>query len=89
MIVSTDFLASEFITKKEIPPILENAEKKGVKIMPIVVEYCYFEISEISKFQSVNPPNKPLSLLSKSDSELYLINFVKDLKNILLRNIKK
>lgn len=89
LIISTDFLASDFITKKEIPPILENAEKKGVKIMPIVVEHCYFEISEISKFQSVNPPNKPLSSLSKSDSELYLIKFVKDIGNILLKNSSK
>jgi hypothetical protein len=60
LIISTDFLASDFITKKEIPPILENAEKKGVKIMPIVVEHCYFEISEISNF---NLSNKGFSII--------------------------
>lgn len=89
LIISTDFLASDFITKKEIPPILENAEKKGVKIMPIVVEHCYFEISKIAKFQTVNSPKKPLSSLTRSESELYLMKFAKDIGNFLLKKSSK
>jgi hypothetical protein len=34
LIVSADFLASDFITNNELPPLLEAATKDGVVVMP-------------------------------------------------------
>lgn len=73
MLISTDFLASDFITTKEIPDILKKIELEGVRIMPIIVEPCLFEHSVLSEFQSTNGPNSPLSRLSKAEAEEYLV----------------
>lgn len=83
LIVSTDFLASEFITKKEIPPLL-NANKK--KLLPIIAEHCMFDETILSKIQATNPPSEPLSSLSKPDSEIYILKLMKRIKNILTEN---
>ncbi len=84
LIISTDFLASDFINRKEIPPILENAKKNGVNILPIIVEPCLFSETKLSKFQAANSPSEPLSSLKKSDAENHLLNLAKRVKNILL-----
>lgn len=85
LVISTDFLASEFITRKEVPIILENAKKKGVKIMPIIVEPCLFTDSVLSKYQAANPPSESLGSLQKAKAENYLLHLTKDIKNILLK----
>ncbi|MCD1116291.1 leucine-rich repeat domain-containing protein [Chryseobacterium turcicum] len=85
-VISTDFLASEFITKKEVPIILENAKKKGVKIMPIIVEPCLFTDSILSKYQAANPPSESLGSLQKAKAESYLLHLTKDIKKILLKS---
>ncbi len=73
MLISADFLASDFINEKEIPDILKKVELEGVRILPIIVEPCLFELSVLSEFQSVNSPTKPLSKLPKSEAEEYLV----------------
>lgn len=85
LVVSTDFLASEFITKWEIPPLLINAKKNGVKILPIVVEPCMFNYSVLSQYQAANDPNKSLSTLTVPEAENHLLTLTRDIKKILLK----
>src|SRR5690606_11058567 len=42
MIVSTNFLASEFIMRKEVPSLLENVDEKGTLILSLIVGRCLF-----------------------------------------------
>ena len=68
LIISADFLASEFIVDNELPPILEKAELDGTRIVPIVLKPCRFSRDKnLSRFQALNTPEEPL--LSKSDIE--------------------
>ena len=49
LVVSADFLASDFIVTNELPPLLEAAKKRGARIIPIIVKPCLFlEIDELS-----------------------------------------
>ncbi len=85
LIVSTDFLASDFVRSNELPLILKNAEENGTKILPLIVRPCRFtKDKHLSIFQSVNDPNKALSTLSESDKEIQLLNLTEDVSNILL-----
>lgn len=65
LLVSSDFLASGFIEKNELPPLLEAARTQGAHIFWIACRPCNVEDTEIGKFQGANPPSKPLSALSK------------------------
>ncbi len=70
LLVSVDFLASEFIAEDELPPLLKNAEGEGVKILPVVLKPCAFlDINEISQFQSINDPHNPIVALVEADRE--------------------
>ena len=68
LLISADFLASDFIRNDELPPLLEAAELEGALILPVLVSPCLFlQMPEIAQFQAVNNPSK--SLLSASPAE--------------------
>lgn len=67
LLVSADFLASDFIATNELPPLLESAEARGTLILPLILNHCRFEKTEgLSRFQAVNNPSKPLATLDHS-----------------------
>jgi len=73
LIVSADFLASDFITNNELPPLLDAAKKDGAIIMSLIVSPSRFKSTSLSKFQAVNDPSKPLVNLAKGDQEEILV----------------
>lgn len=76
LLVSTDFLVSDFITKNELPPLLEAVEKEGAIIIPLIIKPCRFmKHPKLGHYQSVNNPSKPLSALNDNDQEIELLNF--------------
>ena len=75
MLVSTGFLASDFISEDELPPLLKAAEDDGATILPLILKVCrYTSHKNLSEFQSVNDPKKPLSKLSANDQDEVLVN---------------
>src|SRR5262245_39998537 len=65
LLVSDDFLASEFIRENELPPLLHAAKIGGTVILPVIVGPSAFsQIKGVSELQAVNDPKKPLKKLS-------------------------
>lgn len=79
LLVSPDFLASDFIANNELPPILERANTQGTKIFPVIVRRSLFNHSPLCSFQSVNPPEKPLKACSDAEVDEYLYNLMEDI----------
>lgn len=70
LLISADFMASDFIIENELPPILSKAEVKGTKILPVIVSPCRFSREEsLNRFQAANNPNMPLSKMNISERE--------------------
>jgi hypothetical protein len=70
LLVSADFLASEFIMDKELPRLLAAASNEGAVILPVIVSPCRFnETSTLSPFQSVNSPKRPLCAMDEFERE--------------------
>ena len=57
LLVSADFLASDYIVHEELNVLLE-AEKQGLLILMVILRPCI--LGELSRFQSVNDPARPL-----------------------------
>ena len=73
LIVSADFLASEFISSVELPLLLERAREEGIRIYPVVVSPCRFKESEIAVFQAPHNPTQTLEGLSQPEAEEALV----------------
>ena len=69
LLVSADFLASDFVTKVELPKILAAARDEGAMILLVFLRHSRFRQGKLSQFQGVNDPDKPLDSLSESDRE--------------------
>lgn len=70
LLISADFLASDFIIDNELPPLLKSAEEKGKIIVPVIVKPCRFtKDKNLSIFQSINDPKTPLSKMDENGKE--------------------
>jgi predicted HTH transcriptional regulator len=61
LLVSADFLASDFIAENILPPLLRTAETEGAIILPVIVNYCVVEDSPLQQFHLFNDPSNPLA----------------------------
>jgi hypothetical protein len=70
LLITADFMASDFIIDNELPPILKKAEAHGLKIIPVILKACRFERDKnLSRFHAVNNPKTPLISMSINDQE--------------------
>jgi hypothetical protein len=74
LLISTDFLASDFISTNELPHLLNAAKKDGATILSLILKPCRFaKNKKLSSFQSVNNPDKPMSKLSENEQDEILV----------------
>lgn len=84
LLVSTDFLGSEFIATNELPPLLSAAEKEGAVILIVIIKPCLFEeFTELNEFQAMNPPSRPVTKMDYDEKEELYVNLVRQTKKIL------
>ena len=84
LLVSTDFLASDFILQDELPPLLKAAEKDGAIILPIILKSCrYTDSKHLKEFQAVNDPRKPLSILTENEQDEVLLGLSNRIAELL------
>ena len=75
LLVSTDFLASEFIRTNELPPLLKAAENDGATILPLILKPCLFNLHKnLAEFQAVNSPKTSLSKLPDHEQDQILVD---------------
>ncbi|MCB1826448.1 MAG: toll/interleukin-1 receptor domain-containing protein [Candidatus Competibacteraceae bacterium] len=83
LLVSADFLASNFIANHELPPLLAAAQAKGLTILSLIVGPSQFQNTpELSRFQAVNNPAQPLIGLSKAEQETVLLKLADRIRGL-------
>ena len=84
LMVSADFLASEFIVKNELPPLLRQAELRGTRILPVILKPCRFTRDpNLSTFQAVNDPSRPLVSLPDAEREVIYDSVAREVERLI------
>ena len=80
LIVSPDFLGSDFIAENELPPLLEAAKKEGLVILWVYVSSCLYDETEIGDYQAAHDISKPLDSLPPAEQGAVLTHVCKQIK---------
>ena len=90
LLISADFLASDFIVDNELPPLLAAAENKGTKILPVILRPRRFARDEnLSRFQAINKPSEPLLTLDQIAQEQVWDNVAQEIEIEIENRIPK
>ncbi len=81
LLVSANFLASDFIINNELPHLLASAKKGEMMVISVIVRPCLFEDTDLAQFQTINSPSQPLSMMSHSKRDEVWIKVVEYIKH--------
>jgi adenylate cyclase len=80
LLVSPDFLASDFIRRNELPPLLDAARDKGLKIIWLPIVGSSYDETPIAKLQAAFNPATPLDTMPPPQQHQCLVAVCKLIK---------
>lgn len=86
LLVSADFLASDYIIKEELKDLLEAGEKRGLLNLMVILRPCV--LGKLGRFQLMNNPEEPLEGMNIVEQEKVFVNLVETIKKVLTINPK-
>lgn len=90
LLISANFLASDFISTDELPPLLKAAEEEGAVILIMILKPCLFEeFPKLNQYQAMNSPKKPIAKLDNVEQQELYVNLVRQTKRILEKEESK
>jgi len=84
LLVTADFLASDFIDQHELTPLLKEAEQGGVRILWIPVKACAYKETPLKNYQSMISPDKPLAEM-RAERDKAWVKICEEIKKAIMR----
>ncbi|MBK8455110.1 MAG: SUMF1/EgtB/PvdO family nonheme iron enzyme [Thiofilum sp.] len=92
LLVSADFLTSNFIARQEIPKFLERRKHDGLKVVPVVIRPCaWTRVRWLASLQGATVDNQPLAryTIGSHDCDEALTRIVEKVDDLLQEVIKR
>lgn len=84
LLISREFLNSNFILGKEIPELLKRRKEAGLRIIPLIVRPCAWQkVDWLQSIQGRPKDNQPLSGFSEHEQETHLCNLALEIDELL------
>jgi len=83
LLVSADFLASDFVIQEELPALSNAADEGRLRILQLIVGPCRFEHTSLARFQTVNSPADTLLSLNEYEREAVLARVAERIESAL------
>lgn len=80
LLVSPNYLSSDFIEKHELPYLLETAKNEGLTILWILLSACLYEETELDDYHAAYDPAKPLDALKPAEQNQALAELSREIK---------
>lgn len=80
LLITPDFLASEFIMEVEVPRLLAAAEAGELQLLWAAVKPSAVAETELRHYQALNNPAEPLTTLPPAEQDLRLVQLCKAIK---------
>jgi hypothetical protein len=87
LLVSPNFLASEFFANDELPPLWKAAVEEGLIILWVAVRHSLYGETAIAAYQAVNNPARPLAALSASEQDEEFVKIAQQIRDAATRPI--
>lgn len=85
MLITADFLTSNFIRKKEMPRLIERRKNEGLRIIPIIVKPCPWQsVKWLSSIQVMPKDGVPLMKGSNYEIEVKLASIAEQIYQLTL-----
>src|SRR6516164_6083126 len=65
LLVTPDFLASDFIRNEELPLLLEGAKAGTITLFPIPISASNYRATPLTHYQFAHPPERPLDRMPR------------------------
>lgn len=83
LLVSADFLASDYISDHELPILLDAAKNGEARLLSVVVGPCAFRHTPLARYQVMNPPSQPVMGMTSNDQEVVWAQLAEQIYTIL------
>jgi hypothetical protein len=80
LLVSKHFLASDFILRHELPPLLKAENEEGLMILWVPVGFSMYQGTEIAEYQAAHDPSRPLDSLKGPSRDKAMVAICEKIK---------
>ncbi len=84
LLISHNFLTSDFILREEVPNLLKRREKEGMRIVPVLLSDCdWLAVEWLAAMQIRPDPKVPLKSLKGDNVNSALTKIVQEIRKLL------
>ena len=80
LLVTPNFLKSDFIHKNELPPLLNAAKSEELVILWVYISHCLYEETEIHRYQAAHDISQPLDSLPEHEQNRVLADICREIR---------